>query len=308
MSSRRYESQRQRDRWEKSRGPRLSAASLVLIGLIVGFIASIYYAWLVEPVVYTEASPARMSDRHKAEYILLVSQSYEADGNWERVQDRLAALNDPDIQQTVATLLEDFLRQGQPAPVMQSLATLAGRLGVESAAIAVFAPQPTPTLAIVQTAPAVPLAAVDTPVAPATQLPTSTPSPTLTPTSIPSPTVLPVFRLLRQQRICDPAEPAPRIEVIAVDSSLEPLPGAEVIVLWDGGSDHFFTGFKPEKGLGYGDFTMSPDVVYQVMMVEGSQAVTDLRIEPCDEVAGGLAGGWRLTFQNIDVVQDSDRS
>jgi hypothetical protein len=302
MGEQRFETHPQRDRWLRSRGPRLSAASLIMIGLILGFAAALYYAWLVEPVVFTESSPARLSEGQKAQYILLVSQSYEASGNWEKAQERLEALNDPEVDRTVEALLEQFLRSGESAAAMKSLATLAGRLGVNSPAVAVFAPQPTATPAAVQSAPT---ADNSTPVISQTQTPTSTPLPTLTPTPAPSPTAVPVYRLLRQEQICQRDEPAPRIEVVAIDPFLEPLPGVEVIVQWDGGSDHFYTGYQPEKGLGYGDFDMASGEEYQVLMADGSLIVTGLQIIECDEDFGGLAGGWRLTFQNTDVVQES---
>ncbi len=302
MDEHRFETQHQREQWLRSHGPRLSAASLIMIGLILGFAAALYYAWLAEPVVFTEASPARLSEPQKAQYILLISQSYEADGNWEKAQERLAALNDPDVDRTVAALLEEFLRSGESASTMKSLATLAGRLGVDSVAVAVFAPQPTATSAAVQSAPT---ADNSTPEIRQTQTPTSTPLPTLTPTPVPSPTAVPVYRLLRQEQICQRDAPSPRIEVVAIDPFLEPLPGVEVIVQWEGGNDHFFTGYQLEKGLGYGDFEMAPGVDYRVMMADGSLMVTGLRITECNENVGGLPGGWRLTFQNTDVVQES---
>ncbi len=292
---------RQRERWLQSKGPRMPATSLILIGLILGFAGALYYAWIYEPVVFTEASPARFSDRYKAEYVLLISKSFEADGNWSRAEDRLAVLNDSDIDQTVGALLEEFLRRGESAADMQSLAQLARRLGVQNAAVSVFAPQATATTAILQTAPA---AVKNTPEIRETASATSTPLPTFTPSPVPSPTQVPVYRLLRQEQLCNPDEPIQRIEVIAVDPFLEPLSGAEVIVLWDGGSDHFFTGFQPERGLGYGDFAMSPGISYRVMMADGSQTVTGLSISSCEQGDGGLDGGWRLTFQNTDVVQD----
>jgi hypothetical protein len=74
------------------------------------------------------------------------------------------------------------------------------------------------------------------------------------------------------------------------------LPGVEVWVQWDGGSDRFFTGFKPSLGEGAGDFTMSPDTSYTVVLAEGSPEIGGLRIETC---ANGQAGGWQLTFQNL---------
>ena len=94
MSNRRFETSRQQEHWQRTLGPRAAVASLILIGLILGVGAALYYAWILEPVVFTEASPARMSEASKAEYILLVSQSYAVDGDWEKVEERLAALDD----------------------------------------------------------------------------------------------------------------------------------------------------------------------------------------------------------------------
>lgn len=278
--------------------PPLGTASLILLGLIIGLAGSLYYAWVVSPVVYTEASPARLNDEFKSDYILLVSQSYAANGNWDKTQRRLVALDDPDIGQTVGSQLESYLREGRPAPVMQDLAVLAARLGVRSPAISVFAPD---SIAFGTATPTRPPATPTVTLIPSpslTRRPTLTPSPTATPTARPSPTAVPVFRLLSQERVCDRNGPAPRIEVIAVDAQLDPLPGAEVLVEWEGGSDHFFTGFQPEKGLGYGDFAMSPDTSYRVTMVAGGPAVSGLRVEDCEIRQGGFAGGWLITFQN----------
>ncbi len=303
MNERSVKSERAHERWLSSRGPRLSAASLTFIGLIIGAVMGLYYAWIVEPVVFTEASPARLSDRFQAEYILLISQSYEAGGDWEKAEERLVALGDPDVAETVAGQLEEFLRRGEPASVLKSFARLAARLGVQNPAIAVFAPLPTSTPLSVSAASSAGLE----PQIQETQPPSRTPRPTLTPTPIPSATLVPAFRLLDKEQLCDSFTTIDRIEVIAVDPFLDPLPGAEVLVTWEDGSDHFFTGFQPDLGLGYGDFTMSPDVSYTVEMAEGSQLVGDLRIIRCDDFAGGQTGGWRLTFQNTDVIQDGSR-
>jgi hypothetical protein len=315
VTSRSPDPERQRERWQRSLGPRISTASLLLIGLAIGFGVSLYFAWIVEPVSYTEASPARMNDRYRAEYILLVSQAFEAGSDWEQTAERLDGLSDDQISQTVGEQLAAYLRQGQPPETMRSLALLARQLGVESAAVDVFVPpQPEPPgqeapqatvdqspLAQVTSPASQPTAAANQP----TPQPASTaePSPTPTATPSPSPTTVPVFRLLNQEQVCRSDTAVQRIEVVAVDSILEPLQAAEVIVIWDEGNDHFFTGFKPDREPGYGDFEMEPGVEYTVMMAEGSQLVSGLAVKLCDEDEGGLPGGWRLTFQNTDVQQ-----
>jgi len=79
--------------------------------------------------------------------------------------------------------------------------------------------------------------------------------------------------------------------------------GTAVIVRWDGGEDRFFTGFKPDLGVGYGDFAMTPDVSYTVLLDEGSPEVSGLRVEKC---ADGRDGSWRLVFQKLSDTPGRD--
>ena len=281
------------------REPRIARSSLIFLGLIVGIGLALYYAWVVEPVVYVKASPARFADRFKEEYIYLISQSYAADDNWGLAQDRLDALDDPNIRDTVEKQLESYLRSGESAHIMRNMALMAKKLGADSVAIGIFVPEAAESRTPTPTVPPTPVR---------TGPPTQTPIPTITSTSEPTPTPIPKYRLLSQEQVCDPDWPAPRVEVIVVDANLEPAPGVEVIVQWSEGTDHFFTGFQLDKGAEYGDFTMEPDFVYQVLLAEGSPIVDDLRIEECGLAQGGWPGGWRLTFQNTDVAQEDPNS
>ncbi len=275
---------------------RLSATGWLLLSLVIGLGGGLYYAWVVDPVVFTDASPARFSDRYREEYIILVSQSYAVNQNWPLAEQRLAALEDPNIAETVNNLLETAVRQQRPAPLLEQLAIVARQLGAQGQAIALFAPtlpattvQPTPTPAIVTTP-------TNTPPPAATA--TNTAVPTLTPTATTPATATPQpnYRLTEQTRLCGDDEAISRIEVVVLDAFLNDSPGIEVEVTWQNGRDRFFTGFKPENGRGYADFEMSPDVSYTVRLPDGSPEVSGLRIDEC---ANGLSGGWRLTFQNL---------
>jgi hypothetical protein len=275
---------------------RLSSTGWLLLSLIIGLVGGLYYAWVVDPVIFTDASPARFSDQYRETYIILVSQSYAVNDNWPLAQQRLAALDDPEIAQTVNNLLETAVRQQRPAPLLEQLAVVARQLGAAGQAIALFAPtlpaaniQPTPTPAIVTT-------------------PTNTPSPAATPTNTPIPrptetatqpataTPQPNYRLTEQTRLCAEDEANNQIEIIVLDAFLNDLPGIEIEVSWQNGRDRFFTGFKPENGRGYADFEMSPDISYTVRLPDGSPEVSGLRLETC---ASGFSGGWQLTFQNL---------
>lgn len=305
MRSRRFTTGTTPGQRPKPRGSRFGAASLVLLGLILGLAISLYYAWIVEPVSYIAAGPSRLNDEYKDEYILLVSSSYAVDGDWQLARERLKALDDEELENTVTDQLERYLRAGEPAETLRNLAVVAEKLGSRSPAVAVFVPievtQATRAVNTRRSSPTSTLNPTSTPAPPSTA--ESTPIPTTT--AQPTATSVPVFRLLKQERICRRDSPIPLIEVIVYDAFLEPLPGVEVLVSWEGGSDHFYTGYQPGQGPGYGDFLMSPETVYRVELAEGSTVARDLATQNCGEELGGLAGGWRLTFQNSDVTQRS---
>jgi hypothetical protein len=266
---------------------------------VLGLAGGLFYAWLINPIVYINARPAQMSEEYQEEYIFLVSQSYAYTGHWEMAVQRLEDLDAPDLPQRVALLFERYLRQGAPAESVRNLANLTRRLGGDNPALALFNPTPEPPAL-----PATPTRPISTPTATLlptpspTRPPTSTIAPTPTPSPSPSPTATPRpnFRLLSQERVCAPDEPAPLIVVQTLDAELEPQAGVEVVVEWAEGRDRFFTGFRLEEDPGYADFVMAPDVSYSVFLAEGSPTIGGLRIEAC---ANGLPGGWALTFQNL---------
>lgn len=278
--------------WQRS-----SAASWLLLGLLIGLAGSLYYTWVVDPVIFVNASPARLTDRYRDDYIILVSQSYAANGDWPLAESRLATLAEPEIAAVIDDLLERSLRQQLPAQTIRHLANLAQQMGVSGQAIAIFAPtplgsaQPTPTLVA-------PATSVPNPTVAATDTAVPTSTPTLAPQSLPaaSPTPQPVYRLLNQQPLCATDGDVTRIEIFIVDAFLNPLPGVEVLVRWQNGADRFFTGLKPEIDTGYGDFEMEPNISYAVQLADGSPEISGLRIEDC---ANSLLGGWQLTFQNL---------
>jgi len=126
---------------------------------------------------------------------------------------------------------------------------------------------------------------------------TSTPLPTHTPT----PTPVALFVLRSRTFICDPNLIEPIIMVNTYNNSAccdLPVSGVEVIVNWDGGEDHFFTGLKPELGTGYADFTMSPGTVYSLRLADGGEMIPGLTSTEC-EVAGENRywGSWLLVFE-----------
>jgi hypothetical protein len=124
-------------------------------------------------------------------------------------------------------------------------------------------------------------------------LSSATPLPTRTPTATPGAP----FVLQSSTFVCDPDLPNPLIQVVSEDASGDPLPGQEITITWDAGDDFFFTGLKPEIGLGYADFLMEPGLVYQVHMAAGGQSVPDITPAECETESGSRYwGSWLLVF------------
>ena len=87
------------------------------------------------------------------------------------------------------------------------------------------------------------------------------------------------------------------IQVQVTDQSNRAVSGALVIITWAGGEERFYTGLKPEQGLGYADYTLDPALVYSLQVGEGSQPVSDLAAAACEDAAGNrFWGAWLLTF------------
>jgi len=249
----------------------------VLAGLVLGVAGGVFYAWRIDPVEYTDTAPASLRADFQAAYLTLIASAYDATGDLPRAELRLAAFGDPDPAGRLAELAQQLLAAGVPPAETGPLAALAQDLG---------APSPTP--------PAGPTA---TAAGTATRTRTPTITPTPLPTRTPTPTRGAPFVLTEQEQVCDESLPGPLIQVIVLDAAEQPVPGVEVVVIWDEGQDHFFTGLKPELGLGYGDFLMDPGVSYAVQLGQGQETITGLAAEDCaDDEGGFFLGSWSLVF------------
>jgi len=134
-----------------------------------------------------------------------------------------------------------------------------------------------------------------------TSAPRSTPTrrPTLTPTITTTPE--PRFVLFVQQRRCagDAAEGrAGLLSVVVYDAQGDPLPNVELLIRWPEGEDRFFTGLKPEQGVGYADYALAAGQSYQVGIVGiESDVAQDIVSDAC---ADGTRASWELVFRLRD--------
>jgi hypothetical protein len=251
------------------------------LGVMIGLAAGLYYSWVVNPVEYIDASPASLRQNFKDDYLALIASAYTHTGDLQRTRARLASLQLDDPASALSRLAQSRLAAGRPEAEALALAQLAAVLGQRPVpGVATEAAQDTPT-------PAVPTAS-----------PTASPTVTRTPTPLPTATPGAPFSLIEQEQLCDTRLDEAQIQVLALDASGEGVAGVELLAIWDTGQDRFFTGLKPELGLGYADFTMRPGVTYTLQLRDGDRPVSDLSAPECvDDSGETYSGSWLLTFQ-----------
>lgn len=160
---------------------KFSSRLLIVIavsGLAVGIITGLVLGWLVWPVQVANVDVPDLNASSQDEMIVLVANTYALDHNLPQAKTRLAQLNDPKINDRLATLTKKYNTQKNPDAA--NLALLAVALGNTDRQIALIATTPTPTATNTATP-------TDTPTITPTF--TATPeTPTLTPTSTMTPT------------------------------------------------------------------------------------------------------------------------
>jgi len=284
---------------------------LWLVVLALGFGIGLAYAWVIAPVQYVDAEPHTLRDDFKDHYRSAIAAAYASTADLERARARLALLGDPDPSQALTAQAQRMVAAGESPEAVQKVALLAsalqGQAAVVPSPVAANSPTPrsepdTPTLnaPTTGTETAEPTTQAE-PVSTIQADPTNTTVPVLTATPRPTQTATAAlgapYQLVGQDTVCDPELAEGLLQVVVTDIRRQHIPGAEIIITWNNGEEHIFTGFKPELGYGYADFLMTPNVTYSVRMADGGTPASDLSIPDCAE--GGIAfqGGLKLTFQ-----------
>jgi len=278
------------------RGVRLS----MLLALFAGVGLGLAYSWVLAPVEYVDADPSLLRADFRDQYRAAIAAAYAASGDLPRARARLALLKDPDPAQALSSQAQQMLAAGEPLERIRQVAQLASDAVLTGSQPS--GPSPTATVALTLAEPATSPAATE-PTSPSDSTalagkPAVVPTPTVRPTRTPTSTPGAAFALVGQEQVCNAESPGTVLQIIVKDARGRQVPGAQIIVNWDGGEDHFFTGFKPELGDGYADFDMEPDVSYTVRLAAGSAPVSNVTSPPCSGPNGEtFDGGLLLTFQ-----------
>jgi len=263
----------------------------LLTGLIIGIILGVLYTRYIQPVEYIDTSPAMLRPDFKDQYRAMIAAAYSSNGDLLRARARLELLKDPDIFRSLSEQAQRDLAQNSSSTEARSLGLLAIALGQ--------AP-PGPSLVVTRVAEtATSISTLVTPVdfnTPASDLSIdSTVTASISQETISSPDG--PFTLLKREEICDQNLPAPLIQVQVLDRFNNPVSGVLLIITWLNGEERFYTGLKPERGLGYADFSLDPNQIYSFRVGEGGEPEADITALECESAAGDrFWGAWLLTF------------
>lgn len=95
---------------------------LFLIVVLLGGALGLVYGWVVNPVEYVDTTPDSLRADFKADYVLMVAESYHANGDVALAARRLALLGGPNLTETVR---EAMVFGGQAGYAEDDLALLA---------------------------------------------------------------------------------------------------------------------------------------------------------------------------------------
>lgn len=273
----------------------------LLTGLFIGFILGVLYAWVIQPVEYIDTAPSSLRPDFKEQYRAMIAVAYLANSDLVRARARLELLGDEDIFRAVAEQAQRQLAEGEKLEEARALGILAIDLGqgVPGAALTrtpqTLSSEPAFTPLVLSPSPRQPSPTGFTPQPTAVISPTASSFPTLL---SPSATMTATdFSLVRNEEVCASPLLAPLIIVEVRDAEGNPLAGVLVIVTWEDHEERFYTGLKPEKGLGYADFTLTPGRVYALRLGESGTPIYGLFAVECQDAQGNpYWGAWLLEF------------
>ena len=261
----------------------------ILTGLVLGLILGIVYSWVISPVSQVDTHPSLLRTDYKDIYRLLISRAYQANNNLPRAEARLNLLGDDEPALALAAQAQRFLAEGGDHEMAVILANLSAAL--QSSEVTENSPVPPPgTAAATNSSENTEENGENDPGTPSTftQEPVSS--------QTPPPTESLPFILQDSSPICDPTLGESLIQIVATNNSGDGIPGVAIQVsLGTDPKEIFYTGLKPELGLGYADFSAEPGLTYQVEIPDSGLIISGIEVPTCqNESDESYWGSWEI--------------
>ncbi len=100
----------------------------IVFALILGVAAGLAYGWLIQPVKYVNTAPASLRVDYRTDYVLMVAEVYQANGDLNAARVRLAALGPQSPLDMVTAALEYTVAHGADRTDLDTLNRLAVQL------------------------------------------------------------------------------------------------------------------------------------------------------------------------------------
>lgn len=126
-----YQSKQQSRILRPQRMRHVSRAALynLFFGLLIGLVASLYYAWEIAPVQYLDSTPQALREEHGQDYLVLIAQTYSVEGDIGRAHVRLGALVLDNPADFVSGRAQWMIASGFNTADIRAMAALARALG-----------------------------------------------------------------------------------------------------------------------------------------------------------------------------------
>ncbi len=83
--------------------------------LVLSFGLGLFYGWVVDPVEYVDTHPQTLRDDFKTDYVLMVAEIYQSEGDLTAAAERLAFLGGVSPQNTIDQAMFFAVQAGYPA-------------------------------------------------------------------------------------------------------------------------------------------------------------------------------------------------
>ena len=275
---------------EESRG-----SWYLLTGLIIGIFLGILFSRNILPVSYIDTSPDSLRSEDKDRYRSLIASAYLSNGDLVRARARLELLGDPDMSRTLTEQAQRTIAEDGSSSEAQALGLLALALGEEPPGLFQSAPQQLDQPSITITP-----AGSGSLVKPGQMDSTSPASIIQTQAEVSEAVVSPMamgsispekYILSSKTEVCEQSLVEPLIQIEVIDQSGNPIAGVSATITWPGGEENFYTGLKPEKGIGYADYTLNPDFVYSLYIGNNGSELSEIRPVLCRNADGSSYWG-----------------
>jgi hypothetical protein len=97
----------------------------LLIGLGIGLALGMIYGWVINPVEYVDTTPGSLREDYRTDYILMVAEAYQGDGDLDLARVRLAALGPETPVELMVEAIEYGVAHGFPRGALETLNRLA---------------------------------------------------------------------------------------------------------------------------------------------------------------------------------------